>query len=425
MLALGLLPAPWLAGHPLYGWGLVLYDLLWLGTLLVDVLLTPKRPVRVEREVRNPLTIGEENPVSLRVRNLAPFPVWLWLKDDPPDWAPRPRYGPLLVGPGEEVTLSYTLTPFRRGQETFGAVSLRSLTRWALGVQQWEEPLGATVQVYPNLREVQKFHLLAHRRRLEEAGLHWTRLRGQGTEFESLRDYQPDDDARRIHWKATARRAKLTAIEYQVERSQPILLALDCGRLMATPVNGLTKLDHAINAALMLAYVAAWSGDQVGLLLFAEEVLAYHPPRRGLAQVYRLAEELARVQGRFLEPDYLLAFEHLQRRLRRRSLVVFFTDFWDVDSARPWLRSMAALAPRHLPLFVTFADPGFWRVAHRWPEKESEVFEKALALRWLEERAAMLREMRRQGLHLVEATPQEMAWEVVRRYLDIKARSLL
>jgi uncharacterized protein (DUF58 family) len=371
------------------------------------------------------MAIGAENPVVLLVRNRSRMPLRVWLKDDPPDWAPRPRFGPLYLAPGEERRLRYTLVPFRRGQEHFGEVTCRILTRFFLGFRQWSVPLQQTVPVYPNLREVQKFQLLAHRRRLEEMGLHWTRLRGQGTEFESLRDYQPDDDVRHIHWKATARRGKLTAIEYQVERSQPILLAVDCGRLMAAQIGQLTKLDYAINAALMLAYVATLMEDQVGLLLFAEEVLAYHPPRRGVAQVYRLLEILAGVEARFLEPDYVGALEYLRLRLRRRSLIVWFTDFNDVDSARPWLHQVAALAPRHLPLFVAFTNEEIWQMAHRSPERPADVYEKALALRWLEERATALRTLQRRGLHLVETSPDRLTLEVVRQYLDIKARSLL
>jgi uncharacterized protein (DUF58 family) len=175
----------------------------------------------------------------------------------------------------------------------------------------------------------------------------------------------------------------------------------------------------------MLAYVATLMEDQVGLLFFAEEVLAYHPPRRGVAQVYRLAEVLAGVEARFLEPDYLAAMEYLRLRLRRRSLIVLFTDFLDVESARPWLHQVAALAPRHLPLFVAFTDEAIWRMAHRWPESHPEVYEKALALRWLEERATALRTLQRQGLYLVEAPPDRLTLEVVRQYLEIKARSRL
>ena len=223
----------------------------------------------------------------------------------------------------------------------------------AAAASRWPPP----VKVYPNLLDVRRYEMLARRGRLFELGLKNARRLGTGTEFERLREYMPGDDYRQVAWAATARRGKPIVVEYETERSQPIILLLDAGRLMSAPVGDLAKLDYAINTCLLLAFVATLKGDRVGLLVFADRILGYYPPRRGRAQFLSLLEALYNVQAQPVESDYAQAVEYLTRRHPRRSLDIVFTDLLDRSAGTGLVPYISRLAPRHLPMLVAVGDP--------------------------------------------------------------------
>jgi uncharacterized protein (DUF58 family) len=212
-------------------------------------------------------------------------------------------------------------------------------------------------------------------------GVRKTRLYGRGTEFERLREYTPDDEFRQISWKATARRARPIAVEYQTERSQTVITLLDAGRLMRAPIGPLAKLDYAINTTLLMGYVAGLQGDYVGNLAFADDILSYLPPRTGRAQFHRLLETLYNVQSQPTVPDYHRAIAYLKAKRPKRALVVLFTDLAAGSNLEELIAAIASLQPRHLPMIVTMNDPGVWRssppaapqpsTSARWPSNSS------------------------------------------------------
>src|SRR4051794_11044498 len=276
----------------------------------VDWSLLPRpAAISVQRRLEPRLSLGADNLIRLDVRNGAPRPLRFVLRDGTPrDCRASALYLSGTAPAGGSTTLSYRLRPTRRGDYAFGDAVLR-----------WESPLGLlrrqgtfraaeAVKVYPNLLDIRKYDLLARRGRLQEAGLRASRRFGTGTEFESLREYQPDDDYRRINWKATARRGRPITAEFETERSQNVLAVLDAGRLMATEVGGLTKLDLALNTSLLLAYVASLRGDRVGLLAFSDRVLAYLPPRRGRRAFLAMLATLYNLRAEPVEPDFDRAF---------------------------------------------------------------------------------------------------------------------
>ena len=216
-------------------------------------------------------------------------------------------------------------------------------------MRQHRYPLDAPVKVYPNLLEVRKYELLARRDQLFEIGLKNARRLGEGTEFERLRDYERDDDYRRINWPATARLHKPITTDYQPERSQSVIIMLDAGRLMTAPLGPLSKLDYAINTTLLLAYVAILRGDRVGLLTFADTVMGYWEPDKGRRQFLAILEALYKVQPQQVEADYMKAGAFLSAQRSKRSLVVLFTDIIDRRQADALVRGFGRLAPRHLP----------------------------------------------------------------------------
>jgi uncharacterized protein (DUF58 family) len=279
--------------------------------------------------------------------------------------------------------------------------------------------------VYPNLLAVRKYDLLTRRARLEEAGFRQTRRRGWGTEFESLREYVPDDEFRWIDWKATARRRRPISREYEVERNQTIVILLDAGRMMSAELAGLSKLDHAINAALMLGYVASLKDDSVGLIAFADDIQAYIPARRGRAHLSLMAEGLCHVQAVLREPDYGRAFAYLHTVARKRALVVVFTDLIDPEASERLLSQVAALYPHHLPLVVALSDTTVLGVARGVPQSAEEAYEKAVAEQLLTARDRALAVLKSRGALILDVPPDELSVQVVSRYLELKARGRL
>jgi uncharacterized protein (DUF58 family) len=256
-------------------------------------------------------------------------------------------------------------------------------------------------------------------------GFRPVRYLGDGAEFDYLREYSPDDDYRKIDWKATARHQRPMTRQYDLERSQTLMLVLDAGRMMCAEIGAMSKLDYAINAALLLAYVAVERDDAVGLAVFADELETFVPPGKGLRQVGLLADQLYAVQPVLREPNYGEAFAYLRRRTQRRALVVTFTDLIDREASAQLLANVLALAPRHLPLVVTLRDDRLDALARLRPDEARQAYERAVATDLLAQRRLALAALRAGGALVLDAAPRDLTVATVNRYLEIKARAAL
>lgn len=398
-----------------------------LGLLFADVALSPKRQhFDVSRRCDNKLSLAADNPIQLRVYHGRRHTVAVALRDEFPVSFQTDHWKLTgMAAPQTELVLTYHLKPLRRGDYQFGDINLRYRSRLGLIVRQERYTAAAPVKVYPNLLEMRRYELLARRGQLAEIGLRNARILGRGTEFERLRDYQPDDDYRRINWKATARRGRPVSIEYETERSQNVFLMLDAGRLMAAPIGPLAKLDYAVNTALMLAYVATRMGDNIGLLAFADRISTFLPPRRGKRQFLAMIEALYRLPAHLTEPDYSLAFRYLAAHSRKRSMVVFFTDLIDPNTSRLLVNHIAALSPHHLPVCISIADPDINRLAAAAPADSSAVYRRAVAEELLAERRRAVEELRRRGTIALDLSAEHLTAATINRYMELKARTRL
>lgn len=432
LLLLLLLGAALVAGialAPALAWLAVAY-LVAVGALVAaDVALSARpRELEAERFHDARLSLGADNPVTLLVTNRSARALRLQVRDEHPhEIAADTTILQGQVAPFGLAELRYHLRPARRGDYAFGDINIRYTSQLGTFVRQARYPAAGQVKVYPNTQDVRKYDLLARKGLLFELGLRPARVPGQGGEFERLREYTADDEFRRISWKATARRGKPIAAEYETERSQYVVAAIDTGRLMRPPVDGagLSKLDHAINAALMLAYVATLKGDHVGLLSFADDVRAYLAPRRGRAQFHRMLEALYAVQHEPVEADYARALSYLSVRQTRRSLVVLFTDLVTLDAARPLIAHAARLARRHLPLVVLISDPNITRLAGRPAADSDAVYRRAVAEMLLDERQVVLDTLHRSGVLTLDAPADTLSVALINRYLELKGRGAL
>ncbi len=407
----------------------------WLGVLviaaamalaIVDHRATPA-PARipVERVADPQLSIGVPNRITLRVTNPFARPLRLLLADSvPASFDVDQRRSALSVAPREAGEIAYAARPHHRGTFSFGDIHLRLRGPLDLIERQGRVAATAPANVYPDLHEIRRYEVTLRRGLAYDAGQRRARIPGAGTVFERLREYLPDDDPRSISWTATARRGRPITVEYETERQQRILILLDAGRMMSSTLGGLTKLDHAVNTALMLSYVATAKGDEVGLLGFADTVRSYALPRRGRKQFLRLTEELRRLEVTTTEPDYRAAFEFLRARTARRALVVLFTDLVDDEASRALVAAVTRLAGNNLVLCCLLADPQLAEVASKVPSSTTELYERVVAEDVQDARARALAILRRRGVHTIDVPAERLTVATIQRYLELKSRFL-
>jgi len=330
----------------------------------------------------------------------------------------------LVLRPRSRTEVTYTLTPPRRGNYHFGDLWVRLESVLGLATLTGWVPVGEEVRVYPNIRGVRALGMLSRMRDLRHVGIKRVKREGGGREFSKLREYVQGDSFREINWKATARRRKPITQIYETERSQNILLCIDASRLMASRMGKLSKLDHAINAALLLAYTALSADDRVGLVVFAESVRTYLPPSRGTGQYRRILSALYAIEPELCHVDYNAVITFLMAQARSRSLVVMFTDLLDEAHSRPLVDYTRLLMPRHLPVCVTLNDSALVGMRHVVPSAEGEMFDRAVATELLREREILKNELVQMGAHVIDRPPEQLSVETINAYVDLKRRRL-
>lgn len=438
LFAIGVLPlvAMWttFAVQKNLKWWMIGYDLLLLTVAFVDYKLTEKDSrIEIRRVMPRRFMIGEENEVQLHLTvkltgRFSRSPIFI-IKDEYPHELELRGDRMLIaktrrVRTGEaEATVVYKLYAASRGDFGFGDVALRWRSRLGLVIKQALIPAAESVKVYPNINEAKRYEL--HARRNRQLGLRRSRVRGQGREFESLRDYVIGDELRHISWTATARRGKLTTRQYQIERNQNIVVMIDAGRLMTSRIEHLSKLDHAINAALAIGYVATSGGDNIGLLVFNRQVVSYLPPQRRNSQLAAMTEALYNVKAQMIEPSYARAFQYLSQNCKRRSLVVILTDLVDRDASAELLAYTAALLPRHLPLIVTIGDNDLRALVATEPKVVADVYKQSVAEELLQQREEALARITELGGLSLDVQAGQLSFQLVNKYLEVKERGLL
>jgi len=386
------------------------------------------RPEQIEilRETSDVLSVGAANPVVLRVLSRAPRPITVEITDEPP--VPSRSEGlpfEATLTPQREVEATYHLYPQKRGPNQFRNVYFRYRSPLGLWSQNVQRQLVDDVRIYPDIRTVRRFDLLAKRNRLSEMGLKLWRLRGKEGEFERLREYRREDEMRQIDWSATAKHQKLISREYTTERNQNIVILLDCGRSMLNETDGISHLDRGLNAAIILSYIALGQGDNVSLVAFSNRIERYVGPLRGKAAIQSLIQKTYDLEPRHEASDYGLACEDLLRRQKKRALVLLITyalDDQHLDAIGRYLRSLIS---SHLFLCVLLKDLPLVGLAERVPETDVEAYQVAAAAEMLAAQERRLSVLRARGIHAIEVVPNELAAEVINHYLDVKARHLL
>lgn len=407
---------------------LLLADAMWLAAFALDAARAPgPADLEVTREAPPAFSLGRPQPVRYRWRLHGRRTSVLVVRES---W-PAPLGGDnlperqLRLAPETDRAETVTLTPVTRGLAQGGTLAFRLGGPWGLAWRQAKRPLPWRAIVYPRLEGASVRSLPAQSARRRDVGLRQMRWRGEGRLVESLREWVPGDDVRSIDWKATARRGKPIARQYEDERRQPVLLAVDAGRLLTAEVDGRARLESVIDAAVHLAYAAVEHDDDVGVFIFADKVQRFVPPGRGRRALRSVLDALAVTEGRLVEPDYPAVFRRLAVENRKRALVVLFTDVIDRTASEAFVAQAGRLRPRHLPVAVTLRNPALERMAVKRPDSTHEAVERAAAEELLLAREEALTEMRRHGVVVVDVLPDAAAQSVVESYQQLKRRGLL
>jgi uncharacterized protein (DUF58 family) len=406
--------------------GLIVANVLLIGLLLFDIWQAPHpSALGIERFAPSALTTHEVGRVTFRLQNPGNRSLSVAVRDATPRSGARtPVVHQNRIG-SHGGMLEAQIVPGRRGRLELGPVTVRVSGPIGLGGRQATLPIVDTVRVYPALPGRSEVELRIERARMLQSGQRSSRHRGGGTDFDSLRDYHPDDEFRRINWTATARAAKPITNLYREDRDQQIVLLLDAGRTMAGTVAGLSRFEHALDAAIALAELATRAGDHVGVMAFASGVEATLSPRGGRDQPRRALELLFDLEPSLDPTDYRGAFGTLLSRHRRRSLLVLFTDLTEESVMQPLFDALPVLLPRHLLMIGSIVDPEVlaWRSA--LPGSYEDAYLAAAAAQSLSARNRASAHLRSRGVIVEDREPGRLTGALADRYLQIKSAARL
>ncbi len=402
-------------------------DMVLVLVAIADLIsLPPAGALDAERSTLRIVSVQQRHPVTLTVSNRSQRSWFVWIRDDvPQEFTATPDEFVRRLPPRSRITLHYEMTASRRGSFSMSRVHLRVRSLLGMWQRYLSYPSDSVLHVYPDMKQLSEYAVLARTNRLSLMGVRRTRRVGQDHDFERLRDYTPDDNYKHIDWRTTARRNKLTVKDFQTSQSQRIIFLLDCGRMMTNLAAGLSLLDHSLNAMLMLSYVALQKGDSVGLICFSDEIHSFVPPRGGMSQMNKLLHASFNRFPQLVESRYDQAFFYLSSHCKKRSLVILMTNVIDEVNANQVERHLSTLVGRHLPLGVLLRDHQLFDAANLPHPRDLALYRAAAAAHILNWRQQVLTDLQHQGVLSLDVFPEEMTAPLVNQYLEIKARHLL
>src|SRR3954469_752590 len=409
------------------GWTIAVVELVLLAAAVADVVFAPApAAIAVERDLPGVLPLDGEGEVAWHVRNPITRRLTVSLADQlAPSLHATSRRARLTLPANARVTARAGLRPSRRGRFTPTEMTVRVEGPLGLASRQRRRQVPGILRVYPPFRSRQEAELRIDRARILEVGLRSARGQGGGTEFDALREYGVDDESRRIDWAATARSTRTIVRTYRAERNQTVIVLLDAGRTMAGQVDGVPRLDHAMDAVMMLTAVATRLGDPAGLVAFDQEVRAIVGPGHSRGQLGRVTEAMYTLEPRLVESDYRAAFAQTLARFRRRALLVVLTELAEAPVAETLLPALPLVARDHLVVVAGIRDPEGHVWAAQGPETAGDTYRKAAAIASLDARRRTVARLRGLGATVVDAPPGRLAPQLADAYLHLKATGRL
>lgn len=396
--------------------------------LIVDIFLLfrIKKGLFARRSTPEKFSNGDPNPLTIGTENYYPFQVHLQIIDELPfQFQARDTVFETTLLPAQTNTIEYELRPTKRGEYHFGALNVYVTSPLGLARRRYRFSENAMVPVYPSYIQMRKYELLAISNRLKEYGLKKIRRIGHSMEFEQIKEYVVGDDYRTINWKATARRNSLMVNQFTDERSQQIYCVLDMGRVMKMPFEGLSLLDYAINAALVISNIAIKKGDKAGLITLAERQNNILPAGKRPRQMRKIQEMLYNADTRFLESDYEKLYATIRHKLNQRSLLLLFTNFATLTSLKRQLPFLKRIAKRHLLVVVFFENTELQAFLNQKAGNIEEVYQKIIAEKFSFDKKLIVNELKMHGIQTILTAPEDLTVNTINKYLELKARGLI
>lgn len=369
---------------------------------------------------------GDENPVAVEVRSRYAIPLQVRVLDELPEQL-QERHLDLhgTIGPQGVERFAYMVRPTTRGIYAYGAINVLVRSHIGLAERRYITGQRLEIPVYPSYLHLRKYELMALADPFSLAGMRKQRRTAERSEFEQVREYTPGDDRRSVNWKATARKARLMVNQYQDEKAQLIVSLIDTGRTMKMPFGGLTLLDRAINATLVLSDIALKKDDKAGLAFFSNTVHGSLAPARDKGRMQRIMEMLYALRTDFAETDIEALFLHLKRYMPQRSLLLLHTNYESLQAMRRQLPFLQMLAKAHLVAVVIFRNTELDHLLQRPDRNTMDVYIKAITTKFIHEKELIARELQRHGILTILTAPEQLSTSVLNKYLEIKARGML
>ena len=388
------------------------------------VLFLRKAPAPVRREVGDRMSNGDDNTVILRATNNYPFPVKLRIIDELPDQFQRRDFSLYAnLKAGETKALDYHLRPKERGEYVFHNINVFIRSPFGLLTRRSIIEAETMVRVLPSYLALRQYTLLAASDNLAESGIKRIRKLGHSLEFEQIKEYVTGDDIRSLNWKATARKGgQLMVNTFTDEKSQQVYCLIDKGRVMKMPFDGMSLLDYAINAALVLSHVSLVRQDKAGLLTFGDQIGTFLPADRKSMQMTNILEILYNQQTRWQETDYEKVYAMVRKRITQRSLLVLFTNFESLSGLERQMPYIRAIARRHLLLIVFFENTGLQQLQEQEAQDIEGVYVRTIADKFAYEKRLIVKELNQHGIATILTAPENLTVQTVNKYLEIKAR---
>lgn len=397
--------------------------------VFVDFLLlytSSKLQLIAKRQTPERLSNGDINEIKISLKNHYSFKISVEIIDEIPFQFQKRDFGiNLSFQPGADSIIEYKLRPVKRGVYVFGKLNIFVTTVISFVKKRFVFDEGQDVAVYPSFIQMRKYELLAISNNLQDVGIKKIRRISNNSEFEQIKEYVSGDDFRTVNWKATARRSKIMVNQYQDEKSQQVYSIIDMGRTMKMPFNELSLLDYAINATLAISNIAMKKHDKAGFVTFSKGVHSIVPASKKNSQMSTIMEVLYKQQTNFLESNHEMLYIAVKRKIRQRSLLLYYTNFEGLSSLKRQIQFLIRLAKSHLVVVIFFENTELKKITDETPLSTEDIYIKTIAEKFSYEKRLIVKELKKHAIHSVLTAPENLTVNTINKYLELKARGLI
>jgi len=411
-----------------------LYNATWyllfilLVFLVIDILIlfSNKKGIEAHRTTPEKLSNGDENPIVVTIKNFYTFAIHTKIIDEIPfQFQVRNFEIKRKIKNAAQDEVQYYLRPTERGEYHFGNLNVYVTSPLQLVSKRYRFDKDQMVPTYPSYIQLRKYDLIAFSNNLFQYGVKKIRRIGHTMEFEQIKEYVPGDDIRTLNWKATAKKNSLMVNQFQDEKSQNIYMAIDKGRVMKMPFNGMSLLDYAINATLVLSNVILKKQDKAGMFSFSKKVENRVVAEKRTSQMQKILENLYNIKTDYFESDYSRLYADIKKNINQRSLIILYTNFETMDGLHRQMPYLKGIAKSHLLVVVFFQNTELYQITNKKADTIQDVYDKVIAEKFIFEKKLIVTELKKYGIHSVLTQPENLTLDTINKYLEIKARGIL